>query len=51
MRSWDEAERLLQALAARADRKVYHLYMERIATFRSRPPPPDWDGVFTFETK
>lgn len=51
MQAWDEAERLLQALADRSERKLYHLYMERIATFRSRPPPRDWDGVFTFETK
>jgi adenylate cyclase len=30
---------------------VYTLYRQRIAHFQTEPPPPDWDGVFTAETK
>jgi adenylate cyclase len=47
---WDEA------LAALPDcRRVaggltlgdlYRLYEERVAAFRSVPPPPDWDGIY-----
>lgn len=52
VRDWDQAEELLQQLIARGDdRKVYHLYLDRIAHFREEPPPADWDGVFTHETK
>jgi adenylate cyclase len=30
---------------------LYALYAERLATLRRTPPPPDWDAVFTAETK
>src|SRR6185437_15247852 len=46
---WDEAEALLEALAAAAPEvKLYLLYRERIVHFRARPPGADWDGVFGF---
>jgi adenylate cyclase len=48
---WDDAERLLRALLESDDRKLYHLYLERIAQFRETPPPANWDGVFTYTTK
>jgi len=25
---------------------LYRRYEERVAAFRSIPPPPDWDGVY-----
>jgi adenylate cyclase len=50
-RRWDEAERRLLALRQREALKLYDVYLERIAHFRDRPPPEDWDGVFTFTTK
>lgn len=31
--------------------QLYDVYVDRIEDFRRNPPPPDWDGVFTFETK
>lgn len=31
--------------------RLYKTYVERIAYFRSNPPPADWDGVFVSETK
>jgi hypothetical protein len=27
------------------------MYMERIATYRAEPPPPDWTGVYEAESK
>jgi adenylate cyclase len=43
---WDSAESKLYALnLAHPERKVYGLYCERIAHFRSEPPPKYWDGV------
>jgi len=35
------------------DRGLYaaQLYMERIASLKSNPPPPDWDGVCTMKEK
>lgn len=48
---WDEAQAVLQALQAVQSRGLYTLYLERIARYREVPPPADWDGVTTFETK
>jgi adenylate cyclase len=49
---WDEAEALLKALADDSPAtKLYKLYLDRIARFRTHPPPEDWDGVFVFTTK
>jgi adenylate cyclase len=31
--------------------QLYEVYVDRIQDFRRNPPPADWDGVFTFETK
>jgi adenylate cyclase len=32
-------------------KKIYSLYLERIAEFIKNPPPKDWDGVFTLMNK
>ncbi len=49
---WDDAEKLLLSLQqADPGRKVYKLYMERVANLRLHPPGKNWDGVFTFTTK
>jgi adenylate cyclase len=50
-RDWDAAEAALAALSARAPRPLYDIYLERIAHFRTEPPPVDWDGVFVYTTK
>jgi len=50
-RSWDAAEDRLRALKFRGASKLYDVYIERIAHFREAPPPPDWDGVYTYTTK
>jgi len=49
---WDEAEQTIASLSmADTTRKVYHIYLERIAALRVNPPAKNWDGVFTFMTK
>ncbi len=48
---WDEAQAALQDLQALRPRGLYGLYLERIAHYRNAPPPADWDGVTTFESK
>ena len=50
--SWDQAEEMLrQFLEEEPECYLYQLYMDRIDHFRENPPEPDWDGVFTHETK
>ncbi len=48
---WDVAEAALRVLNQRATRRLYEIYLERIAHFRATPPPADWDGVFVYTTK
>jgi adenylate cyclase len=49
---WDEAEAALAKLAhADPNRKVYKVYIDRVAALRAKPPGANWDGVFTFTTK
>ncbi len=50
-RNWDAAETILEELSAADAQPLYALYLERVRHFRVNPPPADWDGVFTFETK
>ena len=49
---WDLAElQFLNLQQAAPQRELYRIYQERIALYRQTPPPPGWDGVFTFVTK
>ncbi len=49
---WDMAEMQLINLQKRAPaRKLYGVFLERIAYLRANAPGKDWDGAFTFETK
>jgi adenylate cyclase len=48
---WNAAEAGLRALNAHSPRKLYDIYLERIAHFRESPPPAEWDGVFVYTTK
>lgn len=51
-RDWDVAAALFDALhAAAPERKLYKLYLERIARLRDTGPAEEWDGAFTAETK
>jgi adenylate cyclase len=49
---WDTALQKFDALhVAHPDVKLYTLYLERIAEFKTNPPPQDWDGVYAHATK
>jgi adenylate cyclase len=49
---WDAAGQVLQELlSVEPDTYLFKLYLQRIGVFRTNPPPEDWDGVVTFETK
>ena len=49
---WDTAEQsLLRLSEEEPNRKIYQLYLERIAHFKEDPPDIDWDGVFTHTSK
>lgn len=49
---WDTAEREFFFLNQNTDRKdLYEMYLKRVSHFKDEPPPPGWDGVFTFTTK
>jgi len=54
---WDEARRLIDEAAGAASStgldlsRLYDLFRDRVAAFRTDPPPPDWDGVFVATTK
>lgn len=51
-RDWDAAEREIFSLSREyPDTPVYTMYLDRIMHFRNHPPPDDWDGVFTHQTK
>lgn len=50
--NWDLAEiQLLNLQKMQPTRYLYKMYVERIAHYRKTPPPSDWDGVYTHETK
>jgi len=49
---WDQAELQMYNLQRMyPECKLYQVYVERAAHFRSNPPGDDWDGVFEFKTK
>jgi len=50
-RRWEAAEQTLRRLYEQNPRKLYALYRQRIAQFRTDPPPDDWDGVFNYTSK
>jgi len=50
--NWDTAESAFFALnQAFPERRVFAIYLDRIAHYRSSPPPPQWDGVFVHTVK
>ena len=49
---WNQAQVLFQQLKQLSpNRKLYDVYLERIASFMEHPPEADWDGVFVHKTK
>jgi adenylate cyclase len=51
-RKWDHAIGLFgKVLALHADDKPSRLYIERATKYKAEPPPDDWRGVWTMESK
>jgi len=55
LQHWDEAQARLTTLQQRFDRSpllgLYQQFAGRIHHHRSAPPPADWDGAHTFDSK
>jgi adenylate cyclase len=55
LQHWDEAEARLTTLQTRFDRSpllgLYQQFDGRIQHHRRAPPPADWDGAYTFDSK
>ena len=50
--NWDAAEREIFGLSQlEPDRKIYKIYLDRIAHYRENPPEEGWDGSFTHTSK
>jgi len=50
--NWDSAEKAIFHLSQQEpERKIYRIYLDRIAFFRNNPPDKNWDGVFTHTNK
>ena len=51
-REWDDAEREFYLLhQSYPERRIFRVYLDRIAHCRNEPPGADWDGVFTQRVK
>ena len=49
---WDDAEALFRQLKTEfADRKVYQIFLQRIAEFKVSPPGENWDGSYAHQSK
>lgn len=49
---WDQADvGLLNVMRLNANKYLYQLYSDRVASMRFLPFDPDWDGATNFETK
>ena len=50
--NWDACDvHLLNLQRQNAEKVLYRLYAERVASSRQQPPRPAWDGTTTFDTK
>jgi adenylate cyclase len=54
-RDWDKAEarlvRLREGAAGFGLTKLYELYVERVRSYVTEPPPAEWDGVYAAQQK
>ena len=48
---WDRALEIIAELNDNMPRKIYDLYIDRIAKIRTEALPQEWDGVFTHTEK
>ena len=53
--NWSEVRKLITACRESGEAfrlsGLYDMFDERLAAFKKAPPPKDWDGVFTMDTK
>jgi adenylate cyclase len=49
--NFKEAQFVIKELHRETPRKLYSLYLQRLEMFRRMPPPPDWDGCFSMDSK
>lgn len=49
--NWEEADRLMHQLNQSHPKKIYSIYIERIAEFKIKPPPAEWDGIYVHTVK
>ena len=50
-RDFQEAGKIILALNEAKPSKLYALHLDRFDYYYNSPPPPDWDGSFTFTSK
>lgn len=50
-RQFAKAAVIINELHEKHPGKLYCLYRNRVQNYLENPPPPDWDGSFTFTTK
>ena len=50
-RHWDEAATLFESILAFRDDGPSKAYLDRCHSYKTNPPPPDWDGVFVMAGK
>ncbi len=50
-RDFVHARQMIGDLHGKNPCRLYELYLKRIGSYLTCPPPPDWQGVQTFETK
>ncbi len=48
---FQEAVEIIRSLNEAKPMMLYNLYLDRIAHYQKEPPPPDWDGSYTFTSK
>lgn len=49
---WDDAYMLMSQLhQTYPDKKIYHLYVDRINEFKKNQPAADWDGIYVHASK
>ena len=49
--SWDKAESMFQLCNEKYQDMPSVIFLDRIAHFKTNPPPKKWDGVFEMKVK
>lgn len=49
--TWELAAKHFKQMNKLTPRPLYDLYLARIKQFKQTPPPKNWDGIFSYDTK